>query len=87
MRRTSDGKQRRTRAEWAVIITQLRESDLSIRDFARREKLSSASLQRWNRQFATEQGEFIELTPQQTLTAAWQAELVLPGGVTLRLQG
>jgi transposase-like protein len=87
MRRTSDGKQRRTRAEWAVIISQLRESNLSIRDFARREKLSAASLQRWSRQFATEQGEFIELTPRQTPSPAWQAELLLPGGVTLRLHG
>jgi hypothetical protein len=85
MRKTSDGKQPRTRAEWAVIITHLRESKLSVRDFAKREKLSAASLQRWNRQLATEQGEFIELTAQETLSPPWQAELVLRGGVALRL--
>jgi transposase-like protein len=87
MRKTSDGKQRRTRAEWSVIIAQLRESNLSIRDFAKREKLSAASLQRWSRHFSAEHGEFIELTPRPSLTPAWEAELVLPGGVTLRLHG
>jgi len=87
MRKTSDGKVRRTRAEWAAIIAHLRESNLSVRDFAKREKLSVASLQRWSRHFSADQGEFIEMTPAPTRAPVWQAEVVLPGGVTLRLHG
>jgi len=96
MRTTRDGKQRRTQAEWAEFIARFRQSDLTLKAFAEREKLSLGSLQRWNRRLAGKaEGDFLDVTPQTPPTpngssrpgSDWDLEVELPSGLTLRLRG
>lgn len=84
---TRDGKTRRTQAEWSELVTRLETSGLSLRQFAKQEKVSVGSLQRWSRRLAaSEVGEFIEVSPASMPHAAWQAEVQLPNGTILRLR-
>ena len=88
---TRDGKQRRTESEWRQILFRQIRSGLSLREFARKESLPLASLQRWNRRLAKVVGpqpsDFVDLTPTPVAPSPWQAEVELPNGTILRFQG
>lgn len=91
MRRQSNGKIRRTEAEWTRILEQHEQSGLSAAAFCRKQKLSKNTFAKWKRALAEERGapepHFIELTPEQAVvetTTGARFELQLPGGVTLR---
>lgn len=88
MHLTRDGKQRRSKAEWAELVGRCRQSGLSLREFARQEKIPLGSLQRWNRRLTDElPTDFVDVTPARPTSSDWQVELELPGGLTLRLRG
>jgi hypothetical protein len=93
MQVTRDGKQRRTESEWRQILSRQKRSGLSLREFARKESLPLASLQRWNRRLASAattqppKPDFVNVTPARTAPPPWQAEVELPNGTVLRFQG
>lgn len=91
MRRQSNGKIRRTEAEWTKILEQHERSGLSAAAFCRRQKLSKNTFAKWKRALAEDRGtaeaHFIELTPERAVdgeATGARFELQLPGGVTLR---
>jgi DNA-binding transcriptional regulator YiaG len=86
---TADGKKRRSHDEWAEIVTRFRTSDLSARQFALREGVGVASLQRWISRVAEANvpaKSFVDVTPCSDRSASWTCELELPGGAVLRLR-
>jgi putative transposase len=83
---------RRSRSQWEELLEQQAASGLSASEFCRREGMSLASFARWR----TRCGEpscgptpFVEWRVPQVGSAGLQPgemELVLPGGVRLRLR-
>ena len=91
MRTQSNGKIRRTEAEWTKIFEQHASSGLSAAAFCRKHKLSKNTFAKWKRSLALGRGgeepRFIELTPGRVVedpAIGARFELQLPGGVTLR---
>jgi hypothetical protein len=100
MRVLSDGRVRRTQAEWRELIARFEQSELSITAFCRRSKLSRSSFVKRRRQLggsarvgrhARSSPAFVEwIAPPSAQAAAvkgggaGELELSLPGGVVLR---
>ena len=96
MRVLSDGRVRRTEAEWRGILERYEASGLSESAFCRRSKLPRSSFVKWKRRLGSEpRGSarapaFVEwLAPAQppeprAEERARSFELELPGGVVLR---
>lgn len=78
---------RRTPAEIANIVTQLKASGLSRRDFARQYDLSVGSLARWLQREPTMQAapKFVRVVPAAVPTPPSWFELALPDGRRLRI--
>jgi transposase-like protein len=77
------------RAQW---VSQYHSSGLSTRQFAQQHELKDGTLQRWIREerqrspSASEAAGFQEVqVSSYACTGAWAAEVVLPGGVLVRL--
>jgi hypothetical protein len=83
---------RRSAAEWARILELQEKSGLSQSVFCRQEGISPASLGQWRARVAARHARsapFVEWQVPQSGTPALQPgemELVLPGGVRLRLR-
>lgn len=94
MQRLSDGRVRRSREEWRVLLARMKKSGVSEASFCAREKISRSTLSHWKRKLADEGSPapggvpFVELSaPPKELDAepaTGSFELLLPGGVTLR---
>ena len=91
MRVQSNGKVRRTPAEWRGILDRFAASGQSQAAFCGREGISKGSLSRWKQRMGEGEGEagaFVELpVPQGPAVSALrpgELELALPGGVRLR---
>ena len=87
----TNGKVRRSSAEWQAIFDRFEASGLSMIAFCRREGLAKGTFSKWKHRLEESDGEeaaFVELTPRvspRLLTLeAGEFELVLPGGVRLR---
>jgi len=82
---------RRSEAEWSEILGRFAASDLTVREFCRRERLSLSSFQRWrSRLGGARPAEFVELVPTTTVVEpipAWSLDFALPNGVQLRFRG
>jgi len=91
MRKSSTGRVRRSKKQWTEILRQFESSELSSRDFCRREGLALASFQRWRRRIGpAAAAEFVELVPTPSPSAeapSWALEVALPDGVCLRFRG
>lgn len=77
------------RAQW---VSQYHSSQLSARQFAQQNNLKEGTLQRWVREEGQRNGTSREATEFQEVrcsaissAGAWAAEVVLPGGVLVRL--
>lgn len=86
--------QRRPRAsaeERAQWVAKYHSSQLSAREFAQEHGLNDGTLQRWIReegqrnQSGREAPVFQQVHLSPLLTAAWAAEVMLPGGIAVRL--
>jgi hypothetical protein len=81
----------RTEAQWTQILGRFASSELTAREFCRRERLSLSSFQRWrSRLGSVDAAEFVELVPAQpviTASSEWSLEIALPNGVQLRFRG
>lgn len=91
----SDGRVRRTEAEWRAIVSRYEASGLSVSAFCRRSKLARNTFVKWRGRLAakpsgTREPAFVEwLAPVPSDEAApaprvGEFELELPGGVVLR---
>jgi len=99
MRVLSDGRVRRTEAEWRRLLQKYERSGLSAAAFCRREKITRSAFTQWRKRMGREAAEtwtprvadFVELPIQQQPArqpaeplGAGELELSLPGGVVLR---
>lgn len=82
---------RRTRAQWEQIVEQQAASGLSQAAFCERAQISPASFAHWRARLRSERtpAPFVEWRlepPQGSALSAGELELVLPGGVRLRMR-
>jgi hypothetical protein len=88
MRRLSNGKIRRTPAEWRTILGRFEGSGLGRKEFCRREKIHPTSFQRWQRRLAASaQDAFVEVAAPLESVPVWAVEIELADGTILRLRG
>ena len=91
MRRSKQRRPRHNEKQWGEILRRFNTSQLSARDFCRREDLALSSFQRWRRRLGSaSSAEFVELVPALQATAqpsGWSLDVSLPNGVCLRFQG
>lgn len=89
---SSRKRMRRSREQWEQIVSEQAGSGLSQSAFCRREGISLASFGHWRARLRTEVARaapFVEWTVRSAEPQALQPgemELVLPGGVRLRLR-
>ena len=91
MRVLSDGRVRRTEAEWRAIVDRYAKSGLSQSAFCRRSKLARGTFEKWKRKLgngAAPTPAFVEWSEpalsESPKPSASEFELTLPGGVVLR---
>ncbi|HEM47626.1 MAG TPA: IS66 family insertion sequence hypothetical protein [Alphaproteobacteria bacterium] len=97
MRVLSDGRVRRSEAEWRAVLDRYEASGLSESAFCRRAKLPRSSFVKWKRRLAggaRSSPAFVEWLPpapapaepaaERTRAEGGEFELQLPGGVALR---
>ena len=90
MRALSDGRVRRSEAEWRGIIKSFQKSGLSQAEFCKQHGLRRPTLTHWLRRLGEQtpaRGEFVELDREGTeepRPRRCELELSLPGGVILR---
>ena len=89
MRVTSNGRVRRTEAEWAEILHRFADSGLSGAEFCRREDLVPSSFRRWQRKLeSVALARFVEITPSVAEACeSWTLDVALPNGARLQFRG
>jgi hypothetical protein len=89
MRVMSNGKVRRTAAEWQEVLSRCEKSGLSPRAFCHKEEIHLSSFVRWQRKLAapTRSREFVPVTPTRPASSSWSLEISLPNGCKLRFRG
>ena len=87
----TNGKVRRSLAEWQTILGRFETSGLSMAAFCRREGLAKGTFSKWKQRVEESGGEsasFVEwsspVSPSSSTLEAGEFELALPGGVRLR---
>jgi hypothetical protein len=88
----SNGRVRRTEAEWRELVGRFRKGGLSAREFSRKERLQLSSLQRWQARLNGRgvRSDFIAVVPTTPVSPSprpWSVEVTLPDGSRLRFQG
>ena len=92
MQALSNGRVRRSRAEWQEIVSRSKESDLSESEFCKHEGILYSTFAAWKRKLRLPpeaKGAFVEMIRSPVSLDAQpcvggEFELSLPGGVTLR---
>jgi len=92
MQALSDGRVRRSRAEWQQIVNRYEKSSLSEAEFCRHEEVLRGTFVNWRRRLrrpAKAPGAFVEVVrspvlPEVQPSVGGEFEISLPGGVTLR---
>ena len=85
-------KTRRTRQQWQQLINEQPDSGLTIHNYCQQQHLNVSGFYLWRKKLAAE-SENVSAADWLSLPAAdlpghtgdWQIELLLPGGVTLRM--
>ena len=89
----SNGRVKRSEAEWKGIIARWQKSGLKPRGFCRREQIQFSSFLRWQRRLGgpestTSASQFVEVTrPFSSSERSWVVEITLPNGCAVRFQG
>jgi len=86
----SNGRVRRTTAEWQAILDRYARSGLSAAAFCEQEGLSTSSLLRWRSRLPAASPGFVALdvpSRPSSESEAWSVELELPGQIVLRVRG
>ena len=91
MPKSRSHRTRHTKSQWTEILGRFASSQLSSREFCRREGLALSSFQRWHRRLGSvAAAEFVELVPTSPPSvpmSSWSLDVSLPNGVCLRFQG
>ena len=91
MRVTSNGKVRRSRAEWQAICERFTKSGLGQQEFCQREAIPVGSFKKWYQRYAAspvQREAFVELVAAPRVQReAWAVEVELPSGARLRFRG
>jgi hypothetical protein len=90
MRVTSNGKVRRTVAEWRAICERFVNSGLGPKEFCQREAIAVGSFKKWQHRYAGSRSQpeaFVELVAPPVGSEGWAVEVELPSGVRLRVRG
>lgn len=87
MQVSSNGRVRRSEAEWRQIMVRFAESGLSRRAFCLREKLHPAGFDRWYRRLAEPPRDgFVEVRPSgRAALSSWAVEVELACGTIVRV--
>jgi hypothetical protein len=85
----SNGRVRRSDAEWRELISRWQVSGLKPAQFCRRERIQLSSFLRWRRKRlpSSAASEFVAVTPPAPASSSWALEISLPNGCQLRFQG
>jgi hypothetical protein len=86
----SNGRVRRSEAEWREIVSRWRKSGQKPASYCRREQLQLASFLRWQRKLngPCETDGFVPVTTSsEPVATAWRLEITLPNGCELRFEG
>lgn len=85
----SNGRVRRSEAEWREVISRWQMSGLKPAQFCRRERIQLASFLRWRRRGlpTSTAREFVAVTAPASASSSWTLEISLPNGCQLRFQG
>jgi hypothetical protein len=86
---SSNGKVRRTEAEWRGIFSRHERSRLEAAAFCRKEGIRLSSFWRWHRKLngSDGAGAFVAVRTESPVLVPWTLEVTLPSGCTLRFQG
>jgi len=89
MQVTSNGRVRRTEAEWSEILRRFADSSLSRAEFCRQEGLVPSSFKRWQQKLETVAlARFVEITPSVAESSgSWTLDVALPNGARLQFRG
>jgi hypothetical protein len=85
-------KTRRTRKQWQQLINEQPDSGLTVHDYCQQQHLNVSGFYQWRKKLSAEAendraADWLSLpvTDIPGHTGEWQIELLLPGGVTLRM--
>ena len=90
MRVSSNGKVRRSEAEWRAICERFAQSRVGPKQFCEREAIALGTFKKWYprcTQKGTLSEAFVELVAPPVQREPWAVEVELPSGVRLRLRG
>jgi len=90
MPKSTNGRVRRSLAEWRTLCERFARSGLDVAEFCSREQLTLSSFKKWYRRCreGEPQGsQFIELVPPPAARGRWEVEVALPNGTRLHLRG
>ena len=86
---------RRTREQWQALIDEQAESELSVSEFCAQYDLTVSNFYLWRKKLSNDSQPFarqdnwlafdMPASGDQSIDSAWEIELVLPGGVVLRM--
>ena len=86
MQVSSNGRVRRSPAEWRDSVTRFAKSGLGRREFCRQEKINKNSFERWRKRLAaSKQNDFVDVTPIEGDSSRWAVEVVLADGTIVRV--
>ena len=87
----SNGKARRSAAEWQEIVDRFHRSGLKVRKFCQQESIGEGNFHRWRTKLEAKKkpaNDFVEVTPAvETESGFWSVEVELPDGRMLRIHG
>lgn len=86
---------RRTREQWQVLIEKQAESELSVSEFCTQHQLTVSNFYLWRKKLSDDSQSHAQqdnwlafdmpASANKEAGSAWEIELVLPGGVVLRM--
>lgn len=90
MPKSTNGRVRRSLAEWRTLCERFARSGLDMAEFCSREQLTLSSFKKWYRRCregAQPGSQFIELVPPPIAAGRWEVEVTFPNGTRLHLRG
>lgn len=92
MPRLKQGGHRRSERAWRELVARYISRDVSAEEFCRREKISSASVWKWQNRLKgagreIEPASFVEVRPRVEVPSGAAVELRFPNGMVLRVVG
>jgi hypothetical protein len=90
MPKSTNGRVRRSLAEWRTPCERFARSGLNVAEFCRREQLTLSTFKKWYRRCQEgeqKRSQFIEVVPPPRAAGQWEVEVICPNGTRLHLRG